>query len=96
MKIAPMAEVKVRFGGYLDECQNGPVLITRNGRPVAALVPVSNDDEEEIERLLLAHSPRFRRMLEAAQQSTRDGEGVSNEALWRALGKDEESHPGGA
>ncbi len=37
MKIAPVAEVKARFSAYLRRCQDGPVIITKNGRPVAVL-----------------------------------------------------------
>jgi hypothetical protein len=33
-------------------------VVTKNGRPAAVLVAVS--DEEELERLVLAHTPRWR------------------------------------
>ena len=62
MRIAPLADVKARLGAYLDEAETkGPIVITRNGKPVAVLVaPV---DEEDLERMLLAHSPRFKALL---------------------------------
>jgi hypothetical protein len=44
------------------------VIVTRNGRP-AVLLSV---DEDEIERLGLAYSPRFQRMLGAARQHIRE------------------------
>jgi prevent-host-death family protein len=47
MKIAPVAEVKARFGAYLKTSEEGPVIVTRNGRPVAVLISVT--DEQEIE-----------------------------------------------
>ena len=37
MKIAPVADVKARLSSYLEQVENGPVIITKNGRPVAAL-----------------------------------------------------------
>ena len=64
MKIVPVAEVKTHLSSYLDETADGPVIITKNGRAVAALVAVTND--EELERLVLAHSPRLRQLLDAA------------------------------
>lgn len=66
MKIAPVAEVKARFSAYLERCQDGPVIVTKNGRPVAVLISILEDDE--LERLVLAHTPRFRRLLDAAEQ----------------------------
>jgi len=54
MKIAPVADVKARFSKYLKDCVEGPVVVTKNGRPAAVLVAVS--DEEELERLILAHT----------------------------------------
>jgi prevent-host-death family protein len=57
MKIAALADVKARLSAYVDECENeGPVIITRNGKAAAVLLaPKDNDD---LERLMLAHSRR--------------------------------------
>ena len=83
MKIASVADVKAHFSVYLNESQKGPVIVTRNGLPVAALS--SMDDEEEIERLLMAHSPRLRAILEAADQRISAGLGIEHEEFWREL-----------
>lgn len=55
MKIAPVADVKAKLSAYLRGSQEGTVIITRNGKPVGVLLSV--EDEEELERLLLAYSP---------------------------------------
>jgi prevent-host-death family protein len=57
MKIAALADVKAHLSAYVDECENeGPVIITRNGKAAAVLLaPKDNDD---LERLMLAHSRR--------------------------------------
>ena len=58
MKIAPLADVKVRLSAYVDEAMSdGPVIITRNGKPAAVLLAPKDDDE--LERLVLAYSPPF-------------------------------------
>ena len=57
MKIAPVADVKARFSSNLKDCEEGPVVVTKNGRPKAVLVAAR--DEEEIERLILAHTPNL-------------------------------------
>jgi len=61
MKVASVADVKARFCEFLKESKRGPVVVTRNGKPTAVLLSV--EDEEEIERLTLAYSPKFQKML---------------------------------
>jgi prevent-host-death family protein len=52
MKIAPLVDVKARLSAYLDECAiEGPLVITRNGKPVAVLLVPYDDDD--LERLML-------------------------------------------
>lgn len=89
MKIASVAEVKAQFSAYLKESEEGLVIVTRNGRPVAALLGVR--DDEELERLILAHSARLRTLLETARQQIREGEGISHEDFWREM--EEEGEP---
>ena len=59
MKIASIADVKAQLSAYVKASQEGPVVVTRNGKAVAVLLAVTEDDE--LERLLLAHSPKFQR-----------------------------------
>ena len=80
MKIASVAEVKAKFSEYLRESKEGPVVVTKNGRPVAVLLAV--EDEEELERLLLAYTPRLRQILQAAEQQIREGKGQRHEEFW--------------
>jgi len=84
MKIASVADVKAHFSAYLKASEQGPVLITRNGKPAAVLLAVS--DEEELERLMMAHSPRLQAILEAARQRIQAGAGIPNEAFWADVG----------
>jgi prevent-host-death family protein len=83
VKIASVAEVKAQFSAYLKQSEEGPVIVTRNGKPVAALLAVRND--EELERLILANSARLRSILEKAREQIRAGEGVGHEELWREV-----------
>lgn len=84
MRIAPLADVKTRLSAYLEQCKSeGPVVITRNGRPVAVLLtPVDADD---LEGLVLARSPRFRALLDKSRQSIRLGKGLTQTDFWRAV-----------
>jgi prevent-host-death family protein len=86
MKIASFADVKARLSVYLELCETeGPVVITRNGKAVAVLlVP---DDDEDLERLILARSPRFQALLSRSRQSLANGKGLSHEDFWQAVAK---------
>ena len=86
MRIAPLADVKARLSAYLDECgEEGPIVITRNGKP-AALLLVPYDDED-LERLMLGRSARFQAMLDRSRRSLEEGKGLSEEDFWKAVRK---------
>lgn len=83
MKFASVAEMKARLSAYLRASEEGPVVVTRNGKPVAVLLGI--EDEEELERLVLAYSKRFQSILEAARQQIRDGDGIPHERFWQEV-----------
>ena len=81
MKIASVADVKARLSAYLKEAQEGPVIVTRNGKAVAVLVAVT--DEDELERLVLAHSPRFQALLDKSRRQIEETGGIPHDVFWR-------------
>lgn len=83
MKIAPLAEVKDRFSAYIEESRESPVVVTRNGRPVAMLISI--EEEDDLDSLLLVHNPRFLQILDEARQRVRVTGGVSLEEFRRRL-----------
>jgi len=80
MKIASVADIKARLSAYLKETTKRPVVVTRNGKPVAVIVGVQ--DEDEIERLLMAYSPRLQAILDASRKQIREGDVLSHEEFW--------------
>jgi prevent-host-death family protein len=84
MRIAPLADVKARLSAYLEQCETeGPIVITRNGRAVAVLLaPVDDDD---LEGLALARSPRFQALLDKSRQSIQSGKGLPHKDFWKAI-----------
>jgi prevent-host-death family protein len=91
MKIASVADVKARLSAYLKESEQGPVIVTRNGKAVAVLLAVT--DDEELERLVLAHSPRFRALLDRSRRQIEETGGIPHEEFWRQV--EEESRTSG-
>ena len=86
MKIAPLADVKARLSAYVDECENeGPIIFTRNGEAAAVLLaPKDNDD---LERLMLAHSRRFQSLLGKSRRSINADKGVSHDEFWKIVAR---------
>ena len=83
MKIASVADVKAHFSAYVKASEQGPVVVTRNGKAVAVLVGVQ--DDEEVECLLLAHSRKLRTVLDAADRRIDDGAGIGHDEFWRQV-----------
>ncbi|MBM3317055.1 MAG: type II toxin-antitoxin system Phd/YefM family antitoxin [Candidatus Eisenbacteria bacterium] len=83
MRIASLAEVKAKLSAYLQEIETtGPVVITRNGKAVAILLAPIDDDD--LERLLLSRSPRFRSVLSESRASLCAGKGITHASFWKA------------
>jgi prevent-host-death family protein len=83
MKIASVADIKARLSGYLKESQEGPVVVTRNGKAVAVLLAVTDDDE--LERLVLAYSPKFQALLDKSRRQIEETGGIPHERFWREV-----------
>jgi prevent-host-death family protein len=83
MKIASVADVKARLSAYLRESQEGPVIVTRNGKAVAVLLAVT--DEDELERLVLAHSPKFQALLDKSRRQIEETGGIPHDVFWREV-----------
>ncbi len=80
MKIVSIAEAKARLSRYVRATRDGPVVLTRNGSPVAVVPPV--EDPDELERLILAYSPRFKALLAAARRDFERSGGIDREDFW--------------
>lgn len=85
MKIASVASVKAKFSGYIKASKSGPVIVTKNGKPVALLLAM--EDEDEIERMILAYSPKFQRILQMAERQIQAGQGIPHKEFWHEIEK---------
>mgnify|MGYP001588511376 CR=1 FL=1 len=80
MKTVTVFEAKNQFSKTLKAAEKDVVIVTRNGKPVAAIQAVGPEDLEDY---LLEHSEKFWRMIARA----RKGKSVSLDAVRRNLGK---------
>jgi prevent-host-death family protein len=86
MRIASLATVKAQLSAYLEQCkEEGPIVITRNGKAVAVLLAPIDDDD--LEGLLLARSPRFQALLDKSRASIQAGKGLSSRQFWDAVAR---------
>jgi prevent-host-death family protein len=83
VKTASVTEMASDFSAYLKASEEGPVVVTRNGKPVAVLLGAT--DKEDVERLLMGHSPRLQSLLEAARKRFRAGKGIAHEQFWKEV-----------
>ena len=83
MKIASVADVKAHFSTFLKDSKQGPVVVTRYGRPAAVLLSV--EDEDELDRLTMAYSPKLQKILTLARQKIKEHGGISHDDLWKEV-----------
>lgn len=83
MKSASLSKMKSQLKSYLRTCGREPVVVTENGRPIAAVIAVV--DPEEIERMQLANSKTLDAIFAGALERIRRGEGLSHEEVWSRI-----------
>ena len=70
MKIATQDEVAADFAQYVKATKQGPVIVTSKGKPVVVLL--RSGSEDDLERLLMGHSPELQSILQAARKRFRE------------------------
>ena len=83
MKSASAAKIAAQFIDYLEASREQPVLVTRNGKPVAVLLAVQ--DKAEAEQLALGRSRSLRSVLEEANEQIQKGGGIPHAQFWREV-----------
>ena len=80
MKIIDKTEATATLAEYAAEIKNGPVIVTSEGRPVAALVPVENAD---LETVSLSTNPEFIELINRSRRRVEAEGGVPSEEMRR-------------
>jgi prevent-host-death family protein len=84
MKTVEVSKATQPLSDYTKGVKKEPVIITKEGRPVAALVSLPNAD---IETVSLSNNPRFIALIERARARQKSEGGVSSEEMRRRLEK---------
>jgi prevent-host-death family protein len=83
VKTASAAKIAAQFNDYLEASREEPVLITRNGKPVAVLFAVQ--DKAEAEQLAVSRTRSLRSIFEEAHEQIQKGSGVPHDQFWREV-----------
>ena len=83
MRIASVADVRARLSAYLKASAAGPVVVTRNGKPVAVLLAVQN--QSEAEQLAQVHARSLQSIFEEAHEQLEQGAGIPHDQFWREV-----------
>ena len=86
MNRVEVSEASGPLSDYLPEKGAEPLIITRNGKPVAALVPVENTD---LETASLSTNPQFLALIERSRRRWRREGGLSTQEMRQRLGQGE-------
>jgi len=80
MKTMTVLEAQNHFARTLEAAKEDVIIVTRNGKPVAAIQAIDDDD---IEDLLLERSPRFWDMINRALR----GKPIAIDVLRKQIGR---------
>lgn len=83
MTTASAEEVGAQFDSYLKATVKGPVVVTRNAKPVAVILSVK--DPDEIERMAMSQSKELRKILRTSRKQIEQGKGIPQEQFWRKV-----------
>jgi len=84
MKTLDVAKATLPLSDYAKKVKKEPIVVTKEGRPVAALVSITNAD---IETVSLSSNPKFIALIERSRSRQKAGGGISTEEMRRRLEK---------
>ena len=82
MRSLDLSEVSA-LAPHLQPGAHEPLVLTKDGHAVAAVVPADDDD---VESLLLSNNPQFQAILERSQQRLESEGGLSSAEVRQRLG----------
>jgi len=82
MKMLEMAKATAPLAEYAQDVGKEPVILTVNGTPVAALVPIENAD---LETVALSNHPDFLALIERSRARQKAEGGISGAEMRRRL-----------
>ena len=82
MKTIETAKATAPLAEYAKDVTKEPVILTKKGRPIAALVAIENAD---LETVTLSTNPKLLALIERSRMRQKSEGGVSSEEMRRRL-----------
>jgi prevent-host-death family protein len=86
MKLLELAAATAPLAEYVEGVDQEPIILTVDGRPVAALVAIEDAD---LESVTLGTNPQFLALLERSRTRQKAEGGISSAEMRRRLGLEE-------
>ena len=83
MKKIELAKASAPLSEYAVEAEKDPIVVLRRGKPIAAVIPLRNTDEETV---ALSTSKNFLKIIEKSRSKMKKHGGISPKELRRRLG----------
>ena len=83
MKTLEMAGATSRLQSYARQASHEPLILTEDGKPIAALLPIENAD---VETVTLSMNPQFIALIERSRVRQESQGGISSQEMRRRLG----------
>jgi antitoxin (DNA-binding transcriptional repressor) of toxin-antitoxin stability system len=80
MNVIKKADAMRSLADYASEIDKGPLIVTHQGQPIAALVPIENAD---LETTALSTNRRFLELIERSRARVQAEGGISSEEMRR-------------
>ncbi|MGA9365224.1 MAG: type II toxin-antitoxin system prevent-host-death family antitoxin [Bacteroidota bacterium] len=91
MKTLEISKARRSLASYSRKARKGPMVVTANGKPIAALIGIQN---AAMETVTLSNHPRFLALIERSRQRMRSEGGISSEQMRRRLNLKPKRHSG--
>ncbi len=88
MKTIEVSKATLPLSDYTKEVKKKPVIITKEGRPVAVLVSIPDAD---IETVSLSNNPKFIALIERSRARQKSEGAISSEEMRRRLERPKKS-----
>ncbi|MEW6186947.1 MAG: type II toxin-antitoxin system prevent-host-death family antitoxin [Thermodesulfobacteriota bacterium] len=85
MRSIEYSEAKLPLSEYTRKVKKEPFIITKEGKPVAALISLLNTDMETVS---LSNNPKFIQLIERSRTRQKSEGGLSAEEMRRRLKKE--------
>lgn len=89
MKTVEYSKATLPLSDYTKKVKKEPVIVIKEGKPVAALVSIVNAD---IETVSLSNNPKFIALIERSRSRQKSEGGISSEEMRRRLEKKYSAH----